>query len=173
MFFVYVLVDPLTQHIRYVGYTGKSLSQRLSSHMRDITKNHRTNWISKLKASGKRPEIVEVESFSAKEDALAAEIAWISYFRYIGCDLVNGTDGGVGYPISKENRVRISASKKGKKLTEEHRRKIGDGSRGRSHSPETRAKISATRMKNMTDEVRMKISQGMMGNKNKLGKLKF
>ena len=43
---------------------------------------------------------------------------------------------------SKDIRLRISQSLKGRKLTEEHKRKIGFASKGRKHTIESRKKIS-------------------------------
>ena len=72
-------------------------------------------------------------------------------FRSWGFDLTNETLGGDGIPkgyiFSKETRSRMSLSHKGKKFTDEHRRKISESNKGnanfagRKHSAETKSKI--------------------------------
>ena len=40
----YVLKHPITNEIRYVGITAKSLEERLANHMRDIKIPDRSTW---------------------------------------------------------------------------------------------------------------------------------
>lgn len=68
-----------------------------------------------------------------------------------------------------EAKARMSELRKGKKLSEEHRRKISEGGRGRRHTPETKAKLSAikTGMKYTPwcDEARERASKDRKGRK--------
>jgi hypothetical protein len=67
---VYVLVDPTTNEIRYVGCTSTSLKARLSVHVSVARSNQyygkplneRQEWIMRLQSLGLRPEIRPVGS---------------------------------------------------------------------------------------------------------------
>ncbi len=56
---IYVLIDPRTNEIRYVGKTSQPLSGRLSSHRFDAknSTSHRARWIAKLIRLGYNPLI--------------------------------------------------------------------------------------------------------------------
>jgi len=93
MMIIYVLIDPTTNQIRYVGKTSQTLKQRLNNHLaparlkKDSAKNV---WLRSLKV---RPMIVVLE-VCEKKNAEAAEIFWIRLLKMVGNDLTNGTIGG-------------------------------------------------------------------------------
>jgi len=192
MCYLYVLVDPTSGEIRYVGWTAKALSTRLASHLRDRCKCHRTWWIKSLARVGLKPQIRLIQEVP---DGLQheAECYWISYFLQIGCPLTNGTRGGegmLGHSPSPETRAKLSAAAKrqfedptardavsrvhrGKQISEEHRAIVSAASKakwerwrqeGMQASPETRSKISAARKGTlMSEESRSKISSTSKG----------
>lgn len=87
------------------------------------------------------------------------EIYWIKYYTDLGCDLVNSTLGGggtVGRILSDYEKVNLSNKNKGKKLTEEHKRKIGDKSIGRIPNEEVRAKMRKVK-ENISDITKYKM----------------
>ena len=95
---IYVLKDPNTSEIRYVGKTSKNLNRRLQQHMHESNsekRNRRKNWIAKIIRGGKIPLIEEIDH-CVWEDSQEKEIYWIKYYRDLGLDLVNSTDGGEG-----------------------------------------------------------------------------
>src|SRR5258708_18627919 len=92
---IYVLVDPRTEEIRYVGGTNRSLKARLGRHLAARGKNHRVAWLALLKRRGLIPLIRVVQQVPVQYYA-EAERYWIAYFRTMGCRLVNSTDGGDG-----------------------------------------------------------------------------
>ena len=49
---IYILVDPRTDEIRYVGKTNQRLEWRISAHMQSKEPCHRTHWLNELKALG-------------------------------------------------------------------------------------------------------------------------
>lgn len=59
MYKIYSLNDPLTNEIRYIGYTKGSLKKRLKEHIYDSNRNksHKCNWIRKLRSVGLNPVI--------------------------------------------------------------------------------------------------------------------
>ena len=94
---IYLLRDPNTGVVRYVGKTRQQLKIRLAAHVRRSKekKTHRDCWIVGLVAGGLRPlaEVIEV----AGADWSAREIFWIAYYRACGCELTNQTAGGEGF----------------------------------------------------------------------------
>lgn len=147
---LYVLVDPRDGEIRYVGWTSRTLKQRLAEHMclSSSSHYHRAHWLAQLKRLGTRPIIRMLQDVSLAE-VETAERYWIGHFRALGCRLVNNTDGGegsLGRVVSTETRAKISATKKENptQLSAERRAQISTQMKGRTFSPETRAKLSAS-----------------------------
>lgn len=109
---IYVLTEPLSGEIRYVGWTATSLEIRLARHLRDARhgSDHRRTWLRSLQRRGLTPTIDAIQSvpFSCWAEA---ERYWIRHFRERGCPLTNGTDGGEGTPgqtHTAEARARMS-----------------------------------------------------------------
>lgn len=126
---IYGLYHPLTGELRYVGQTWRTLNCRLASHLWDArrdrgSKRHVCAWIRALGAEGMKPKIMLLRTDIASQTALdLAESAYIRQARAQGCRLTNHTEGGGGCV--------------GRRLTPEHLAKL--------HSPETRAKMAATK----------------------------
>jgi hypothetical protein len=96
---IYVLIDPRTDQVRYVGKTVKPLKDRLSNHLTMARRGKLqrvARWVRGLLLDNIRPEIIEVELVPAAGDWVEAERHWIGYFRFLGADLVNQTAGGEG-----------------------------------------------------------------------------
>jgi hypothetical protein len=129
-FLVYGLFDPITNKLRYVGYTSKSLDERLSGHLRQKRRNHRTNWLKSLKA---KPIIKQLDYSDDYNEIIKKEIFWIRFFKKKGCNLVNATDGGEGlqgYKFTNEQKMMISERTK-EAMTPEIRQKISDLKKGK------------------------------------------
>ena len=150
---IYGLIDPRDGELRYVGKTSVSVWKRRAQHV-EASKTKRTRcarWVRSLRRLGLRPDVVVFETH-ATEDALSeAERFFISYMRWLGCNLTNHTDGGEGAPgwrASDEERARQSAARRGKP--------------GRPQSPETRSKIAAAntgRVFSDATKARMSVAQ--------------
>lgn len=105
--YIYVLKDPTTKIIKYVGQT-KSPKNRLRSHI-DLArwgKRKRAvgDWINTLLNNGKKP-LLEVIEETSIEFWAAREIYWISYYKSKSLKLLNLTNGGEsnnGYKYSNE-----------------------------------------------------------------------
>jgi hypothetical protein len=160
---IYILRDPRTSAIRYVGVTTQGLAKRLSSHIKNLHGTPRCAWIRELIACGLQPSLEAVETGSG--DWQATERSWIQRCKNDGCPLTNTTIGGngtAGYQFTPEVRAKIGAASKGKKhsperiakvaaahralnrkVTEEHKAKVGERHRGKSFiSEEGRKRIS-------------------------------
>jgi group I intron endonuclease len=139
MAYIYTLSDPETGFVRYVGKSF-NIKQRLYYHIYDADKsNTRKNaWVRSLTNRGLTPTIEVIEELpnSCVEEWGEAEKFWIASLKAMGCKLTNSDDGGL----------------LGRRPSEETRKKIGEYSKRRIHSPETRAKIAASCKARMTDE---------------------
>ena len=99
MICIYVLRDPITSEIRYVGKTKQKLYARLSSHKRysrETTRpTHTTNWIKTLLNSNLVP-IIECIEIVSENNWQERERYWIQYYRNQQVKLTNTLGGGQG-----------------------------------------------------------------------------
>lgn len=163
---IYTLSHPITQEIRYVGVTFKTLQQRLSLHLCNKKGfSHRVKWINSLVKRDLKPVITCIQK-GIGVGWQKAEIEQIAYHRSF-CDLVNATDGGEGcVNLSQEVRLRLSEANKGKKriLSQEARLKLSEAHKGKTISQEIRLKLSeAHKGKGTSLETRLKMSEAHKG----------
>lgn len=124
---IYVLIDPRTQKICYVGQTTSSLEERLKGHVYQSQNGNVTKclcWIKSLRKNKFMPIIKLIEDNAIWNES---EIEWIKYFKNNNVELLNHTEGGkgtFGYKWSKEALENISKVRKGRKLSQEHKDKI-------------------------------------------------
>ena len=112
--YIYGLVDPRTNELRYVGKTVLTPKRRLESHIRFASngKSYSSKWINSLSKDGLLPECFVIEEIEPLGDWTEAEQFWIAYYRFIGCRLCNLTDGGEGHSgliVSQETKEKIKA----------------------------------------------------------------
>lgn len=110
MYKVYVLINPITDKVFYVGYT-KDILLRYAGHIREAwskPESEKSKIIKECILTQKPPIIRVVQSFSTLEEAIKGEKFFISE---IGNSfyLVNKTTGGLGTPGCSH----ISINKKG------------------------------------------------------------
>ena len=152
-------------------YVGKGRGGRAYS-MKNRNRHHQAI-VAKLNRSGSAFEVRMVAVGLSEQDAFKIEKERIVFWRSIGVDLTNLTNGGEGisgFHHSEETRKKLSAINKGvpaafkgrkhsdetkrvlseiakkrggPKLTKEQQEKASEWHRGRKRSPETCAKISA------------------------------
>lgn len=150
---IYVLKDPKTDEIRYVGKTKRDINKRLTQHIFDKRETQKYFWILQLKNEGLKP-IIEVIEFCTDNDWSEREIYWIQHYKDLNCNLTNCNAGGFGgHNPSVETRARMSISHKGQKRSEdtkvkmrkpkseEHRAKLITANTGRVCSQQTKEKI--------------------------------
>lgn len=100
-YYIYALYCPLSNQIRYIGQTVQTPKRRFDHHVWE-SKNlieintKKVNWFRKLLKLGKLPELIIIEDglFENQQQLDNIEIKWISYYKELGCRLVNGTNGG-------------------------------------------------------------------------------
>lgn len=148
---IYILKDPESGAVRYVGKTCKTLKIRLWQHTgRATNRKSRTycaKWIRSLLERGLKPGIEQIEI--AFGDWAAREAYWIAYYWAVGARLTNVTLGGEGAPgfkMSKEQRAKVKKAR----ASPEWRAATGDRLRSLWGNPEMRAqiiaKVKATRL---------------------------
>jgi NUMOD3 motif len=154
------------------AYIGMGGEKRPFFHARSAKKNgHRNHLLQAVFEKAWRlgfddlPIVVFARGLSWDE-AIALEQATIARYGRVnngtGCltNLTAGGEGVVGAVRSPETCARISAAKKGKKLSEEAKRKMSAVRTGRKHSDETKKKMSiAQKGRTFTDEQRRKMSE--------------
>lgn len=144
---IYVLIDPRTSEVRYVGWAF-DVRQRWHAHVSSAprTRSHKANWIKQLLALGLRPIYQVIEEGTG--DWREAERRWIDHYRRQGAALTNMTDGGEGTPglyPSEETRAKMSRAHTGRKMPPAAIAKTAAALRGRKQSPEHIEKLSAAR----------------------------
>jgi hypothetical protein len=139
MFYVYEHWRPDRDEPFYVG-KGKGGRANVMSRRNP----HHTAIQKKLHSKGMSVEVRIVASSLTEEDAFRIEMERIAMWNSLGMDLANQTLGGEGVA--------------GLLFSEEHRRKLGDASRGKKRPPKS-------------EQQRRKHSEFMKGNKFHLGKI--
>ena len=134
--FIYTLEDPITGEIRYVG-KANSLKSRLYGHIiecnRQDRKTHKINWIKSLLEKGMRPIISILDEVPGDEWEYW-ERYWIQQLNQWGTNLTNISSGGFkgnNYKRSSLSKDKMKISKKGIKLSDNHRLNISKSQKER------------------------------------------
>lgn len=166
--FIYKLIDPETNEIRYVGKSNNP-QKRLLAHVRDQSNTYKGHWLISLRNRGLKPimEIVEEVPFEIWAER---ELYWISYYLEHGHPLTNTYFGSEGIGIiPPEVRAKLSVAHKGKKVSPEAIAKTAAARRGTKHVPETIAKISAAKLgikrAPRSEEWQRKLNESIQGRK--------
>jgi hypothetical protein len=147
--YIYGLVDPITEFVRYVGkaYNPK---RRRQAHMNPSSlkpKTRKNHWIKSLLGAGRKPELILLEQVKECEWE-DAERRWIAHYRNIPGypQLTNGTSGGdgaeKGFKHKPETIAKMVASRKGYVPSAETGRKISLSKLGHKRSEETKQRVS-------------------------------
>jgi len=134
---IYILRDPRDKAIRYVGKTvdPKKRYQHWKRESEDDT--WKANWFRCLIEAGECFIMEIVEVVPSGGNWAEAERRWIKYYRDMGCDLTNLSDGGEGEP--------------GRVLSQESRDKLSRSLIGHPVSPETIEKLRVAKQKQLSD----------------------
>ena len=119
--FMYILIDPLDNNVRYVGKSNNTVD-RLNAHIKRLKgTTHKENWIRNLLSKNVKP-IMEVIDEVPKIEWEFWETHYVSLYKSWGFDLTNATPGGNHrYPgnalpfMSKETKKKLSDINTGKK----------------------------------------------------------
>lgn len=135
--YIYGLVDPETNQLRYIG-KSKNPESRYRKHLQDSKKKitYKDKWIYHVLFKQKKPELIILD-FTLNDDWEEIEKFYIAYFKFIGAKLTNLTEGGDNPPSAKgrvwtaEQLKRISENNKGKKRSEETKKNISLSKKGK------------------------------------------
>ena len=83
MNYIYVLKDPETSRVMYVGVTNNPL-KRFAEHMACSTGMKTISWINKLEKQGKTPHMDVIDFVEDRKTAEDVEKRLIEMFRYVG-----------------------------------------------------------------------------------------
>lgn len=165
MYSLYVLKDPDSLIIKYVGYSNNP-KRRLWEHIRDAkkgVKTYKSHWIKSLIDNEKIPIMEIIYNCENHNDILSKEIEVIKELKDSGISLTNLTNGGdgqtgkkldsthpfftcnLGRKMSDESKARLSQSRKGIIFSEEHKEKLSLIKIGTKRSKESIDKQSFTK----------------------------
>jgi hypothetical protein len=150
---IYGLIDPNSKELRYVGYTSYPQKRYLEHIYKTASKSHKNNWIKSLLLNQQKPEMVILETYLSAEELPIAEIDTIEYYKFIGCNLTNGTIGGDGvhgYKHSNETIEKIKIHHIGKKRQTITKKRMSEAATGRI-SLRLGAKCSPESIKKMSE----------------------
>lgn len=113
--YIYILQDPVTENVRYVGKSNNP-KRRYQSHLWDKpkSKSYSYRWIQSLLKQGLKPIITVIDEIEGDWQWL--EQYWIEQFTNWGFNLTNITLGGEGvYGAGQWNNIAVTAfTKEGK-----------------------------------------------------------
>lgn len=159
MYFVYVIKNSINDKV-YVGQTRNHI-QRKTTHWHCARKNNmKPLYVAMRELGSENFTFAVLEECESREIAVDLERRWIQHF-----DSFN-----VGYNLTRSGGFHVG--NKGRKFSEDHKRKISEAHKGKTFSVETRRKIGEAtkrrfnenhpmRGKHLSDEVRANISRAM------------
>lgn len=103
--YIYCLIDPRDNMIRYVGKTV-NLKNRYNYHLNcnlKDTNTHKKNWINSLKYLELKPELFILDEIHCNDkEWIQYEMYWISQIRSWGFNLLNYSIGGDNPPVNNK-----------------------------------------------------------------------
>lgn len=111
MYYLYYLIDPITNKVRYIGITNNP-ERRLKEHIRDSKRknSHKDNWIKKLIKFNLLPIQKVVLENESKDFIIQKEIDSIKEYT----DLTNSTSGGEYFTFDQKVIEKLKEKNKGK-----------------------------------------------------------
>ena len=135
--YIYILKDPNTDEIRYVGKTN-NIKARLKDHIRKskLSKTHKNNWIQSLLVKNQVPIIEIIEEITDNNWGIREQY-WIDFYKRNGIRLTNIANGGIGGNLGPLVNEKISKANKGRNFSNETKEKIRLKHMGTKHTIET------------------------------------
>jgi len=175
--YIYGLIEPTTNELRYIGKTV-DINRRYRRHINEVNlhNSHKDRWIRKLLKNDSIPEIIIIDLVKTNEWQYW-EIFYIEYFKFLGCNLTNGTKGGDEPPSTKgrkhseNSRLKMSKSKKGKPIPHLNNGKKRSLSHRKNLSLSLKGRTSPNKGLILSDERKKSLSEGHNDEKKKIVQL--
>lgn len=135
MYYLYYLLDPNTDIVRYIGITNNP-DRRLKEHIRDCKKSnsHKDNWLKSLLENNQIPIQKIIAETKTKKEVIELEISHIQQFT----GLTNSTTGGEYFTFDEKVLLKLREKNKGKnnpcygrKWSDEEKEKLSKKRKGR------------------------------------------
>lgn len=151
----------------YYGQTRQPPNRRWSQHKQAAKNGGKMILYNAMRLHGIDKFSFEVVyTCETLEELNSKEIEFIAENNSLSPDGYNASKGGDNYEKTPETCAKISASNKGRIVTEEWRKNLSNSRKGRKHSEETKKKMSTTqRGRIITAEHRDKIRNTLLGKK--------
>lgn len=108
--FIYELIDPETNEIRYIGKT-KNLKKRYRSHLytSKLKRTHKECWINKLLSKNKKP-IMKVKIITVEKHINDSEQREIKNYKNL-TNLTGGGDGQSNISLNTISKIKLTKNK--------------------------------------------------------------
>lgn len=165
---IYCIKNKVNQK-EYVGLTKRPLEQRWKQHVQESNRENSWEWNTPLgnaiKKYGKDEfDVFILEHCESEEELKQKEILLIkerkSLVKFGGYNLTEGGDGRLGVKLSDETKRKIGIGNKGKTYTEETLHRMSVAAKKRSIG-----KLSPMQGKKHTEEAKLKIVSHLIGRK--------
>lgn len=165
---VYKATNKLTNK-SYIGQTIQDFSSRIKAHFSEARRSKFYFHQALIKYGGDNFDWEILERCNSKEELDELEFHYIKQFNTLrpgGYNLTLGGDGIIGYTFTDEDRRKMSAAKKGHKMTESAKKKMmaNRSSKSGSNNPMFGVE-SPMKGKHHTQESKNKISNKLLGKK--------
>jgi group I intron endonuclease len=158
------LIKNITNNKVYIG-SAANISKRWSKHKKDLEKGkHHSCLLQRAwdKYGEEKFKFEIIEEVSNSEHLLSYEQVYLDYYKSYekdrGYNICKTADSPYGIKRSEETKNKISGARIGRKLSEEHKKKLSESAKNMSE--ETRKKMSETRTgKKFGEEHKKKLSE--------------
>jgi hypothetical protein len=129
--YVYALVDPIN---RLPFYIGKGKKDRCFAHLKGYANYNKDkiNYINNIRILGFEPIVYKIIEHLSNKDSLIVEDYFIEYYKEFLTNKDRIIPDRTGSKLSDDQKRALRKINLGKKLTENHKRKIG---KSNQHKP--------------------------------------
>ena len=126
--YVYALIDPIN---KVPFYIGKGKGDRCYAHLKGYANynQNKLNYIDNIKKLGFEPKVYKIVENLSNKNSLKIESALISYYKEYLTNKDIVIPDRTGSKLSDRQKQILRIKNLGKKLTEQHKRKIGDANK--------------------------------------------
>jgi len=124
-YYVYALIDPINKTPFYIG---KGKGDRCNAHLKGYANYNekKLNYIDNIRKLGFEPIVYKIVENLSNQNSLKIESSLISYYKQFLTNKDIVVPDRTGCKLSNKHKNNLRTKNLGKKLTEDHKRKIGD-----------------------------------------------